>query len=114
VDVLVKMVVGQASVKNISGPINIAQYAGDSVSLGITPFLKFLAIVSLSLGILNLLPVPILDGGHLLFNTIEWLRGRPLSEAAQGIGQQVGMGLLLMLMTLAFYNDLHRLFAVGG
>jgi regulator of sigma E protease len=84
------------------------------VSLGITPFLKFLAIVSLSLGILNLLPVPILDGGHLLFNTIEWLRGRPLSEAAQGIGQQVGMGLLLMLMTLAFYNDLHRLFAVGG
>ena len=114
VDVLVKMVVGEASVKNISGPINIAQYAGDSVSLGMTPFLKFLAIVSLSLGILNLLPVPILDGGHLLFNTIEWLRGRPPSDAAQGIGQQVGMGLLLMLMTLAFYNDLHRLFALGG
>ncbi len=114
IDVLTKMVVGEASVKNLSGPINIAQYAGDSVSLGIIPFLKFLAIVSISLGILNLMPVPILDGGHLLYNTIEWVRGRPLSEAAQGLGQQIGMALLFMLMALAFYNDLHRLFAVGG
>jgi regulator of sigma E protease len=114
ISVLSKMLIGEASVKNLSGPINIAQFAGDSVSLGITPFLKFLAILSISLGILNLLPVPILDGGHLLFNTIEWIKGRPLSEAAQGIGQQIGMGLLLMLMTLAFYNDLHRLFAAGG
>lgn len=114
VEVLGSMVIGQASVKNLSGPINIAQYAGDSVSLGITPFLKFLAIVSISLGILNLLPVPILDGGHLLYNTIEWVRGRPLSEAAQGVGQQIGLALLFMLMALAFYNDLHRLFVTGG
>lgn len=114
VDVLVKMVIGEASVKNLSGPINIAQYAGDSVSLGLIPFLKFLAIVSISLGILNLMPVPVLDGGHLLYNAIEWVRGRPLSEAAQGIGQQIGMVLLLMLMTLAFYNDLNRVFGAGG
>ena len=114
VDVLVKMVIGEASVKNLSGPINIAQYAGDSVSLGLIPFLKFLAIVSISLGILNLMPVPVLDGGHLLYNTIEWVRGRPLSEAAQGIGQQIGMVLLFMLMALAFYNDLNRIFGAGG
>ena len=114
VEVLASMLIGEASVKNLSGPINIAQYAGDSVSLGITPFLKFLAIVSISLGILNLLPVPVLDGGHLLYNAIEWVRGRPLSEAAQGIGQQIGLALLVMLMTLAFYNDLHRLFVTGG
>lgn len=114
VDVLVKMVLGEASVKNLSGPINIAQYAGDSVSLGLIPFLKFLAIVSLSLGILNLMPVPILDGGHLLYNAIEWVRGRPLSEAAQGMGQQIGMVLLFMLMALAFYNDLNRVFGAGG
>jgi len=114
VDVLVKMVIGEASVKNLSGPINIAQYAGDSVSLGLIPFLKFLAIVSISLGILNLMPVPVLDGGHLLYNTIEWVRGRPLSEAAQGMGQQIGMVLLFMLMALAFYNDLNRIFGAGG
>jgi len=114
VEVLFKMVVGEASVKNLSGPINIAQYAGDSVSLGIIPFLKFLAIVSISLGILNLMPVPVLDGGHLLYNTIEWIRGRPLSESAQGVGQQIGMALLFMLMGLAFYNDLYRLFGAGS
>ncbi len=114
IDVLIKMVIGEASVKNLSGPINIAQYAGDSVSLGLIPFLKFLAIVSISLGILNLMPVPVLDGGHLLYNTIEWVRGRPLSEAAQGLGQQIGLALLFMLMTLALYNDLHRLMGAGG
>ena len=107
---LVKMVVGEASVKNLSGPINIAQFAGDSASLGITPFLKFLAIVSVSLAILNMLPVPVLDGGHLLFNVIEWVRGRPLSEQAQGMGQQIGLLFLGLLMALAFYNDLARLF----
>lgn len=110
VEVLFKMVTGEASVKNLSGPLNIAQYAGDSVSLGITPFLKFLAIVSISLGILNLLPVPVLDGGHLLYNGIEWVRGRPLSEAAQGFGQQIGLAVLFLLMALAFYNDLLRIF----
>jgi len=110
VRMLWKMVVGEASVKNLSGPINIAQYAGQSASLGLTPFLRFLAIVSISLGVLNLLPVPVLDGGHLMYNAIEAVRGKPLSEAAQGVGQQVGLALLVMLMGLAFYNDLLRLF----
>ena len=114
VSVLAKMVIGEASVKNLSGPVSIAQYAGDSVSLGVIPFLKFLAIVSISLGILNLLPVPILDGGHLLYNGIEWVRGRPLTEAAQILGQQIGMVLLFMLMALAFYNDILRLVVPGG
>jgi regulator of sigma E protease len=109
VKVLYRMVVGQASLKNLSGPINIAQYAGDSVSLGLVPFLKFLAIVSISLGILNLLPVPVLDGGHLLYYAIEGIRGRPLSEQAQIVGQQIGIFLLLMLMGLAIYNDIARL-----
>jgi regulator of sigma E protease len=105
-----KMIVGDASVKNLSGPVNIAQQAGMSASLGLAPFLRFLAIVSISLGVLNLLPVPVLDGGHLLYNGIEWVRGRPLSEYAQGVGQQIGIALLVMLMAVAFYNDLIRLF----
>ena len=104
------MVSGKASVENISGPISIAQYAGYSASIGLASFLKFLAIVSISLGVLNLLPVPVLDGGHLLFNIIEWVQGKPLSEHAQQIGQQVGIFALLALMSIAFYNDLSRLF----
>ena len=104
------MLAGRASVENISGPISIAQYAGSSASSGFSSFLKFLAIVSISLGVLNLLPVPVLDGGHLLYNVIEWLRGKPLSEAAQQIGQQIGIVLLLALMSIAFYNDLSRVF----
>ncbi len=104
------MLAGRASVENISGPISIAQYAGYSASIGLASFLKFLAIVSISLGVLNLLPIPVLDGGHLLYNLIEWLRGQPLSEAAQQLGQQLGIVLLLMLMSIAFYNDLTRLF----
>ncbi len=104
------MIAGQASVENISGPISIAQYAGYSVSIGLASFLKFLAIVSVSLGVLNLLPIPILDGGHLLYNLIEWVRGKPLSEHAQQVGQQLGIVLLLALMSIAFYNDLSRLF----
>ncbi len=104
------MVSGKASVENISGPISIAQYAGYSARVGLASFLKFLAIVSISLGVLNLLPVPILDGGHLLYNLIEWLQGRPLSESAQQIGQQLGILVLLALMSIAFYNDLSRLF----
>jgi regulator of sigma E protease len=104
------MLLGRASVENISGPISIAQYAGYSASVGLASFLKFLAIVSISLGVLNLLPVPILDGGHLLFNALEWIKGSPLSDYAQQIGQQLGIFLLLMLMGLAFYNDLSRLF----
>ncbi|EAR21508.1 RIP metalloprotease RseP [Nitrococcus mobilis] len=110
VKMLWRMVSGEASMKNLSGPINIAQYAGVSASLGVTPFLKFLAIVSISLGVINLLPVPVLDGGHLLYNSIEWVKGRPLSDRAQGIGQQIGIVLLVFLMVFAFYNDLARLF----
>jgi regulator of sigma E protease len=104
------MLTGKASVENISGPISIAQYAAYSARIGLASFLKFLAIVSISLGVLNLLPVPILDGGHLLYNIIEWVQGRPLSDSAQQIGQQLGILLLLALMTIAFYNDLSRLF----
>jgi regulator of sigma E protease len=104
------MLTGQASVENISGPISIAQYADYSVSIGLASFLKFLAIVSVSLGVLNLLPIPILDGGHLLYNCIEWLQGRPLSDNAQHFGQQLGILMLLALMSIAFYNDLSRLF----
>jgi len=105
-----KMLTGQATVKNISGPLSIAQFAGQSASIGVAQFLGFLALVSLSLGILNLMPVPVLDGGHLLYYLIEFLRGKPLSEDMMLWGQKVGITLLLGLMTLAFYNDLNRLF----
>ncbi len=105
-----KMVTLQISVKHLSGPISIAQYAGFSAEIGITRFLDFLAIVSISLGILNLLPIPILDGGHLLYYLIESVLGRPLSEEAQFLGQRLGIAMLIGLMGLAFYNDLARIF----
>ena len=105
-----KMVNGRASVENLSGPISIARYAGQSASVGLATFLGFLGIVSVSLGVLNLLPVPILDGGHLLFYLVEIVKGSPLSETAQLVGQKIGITLLLALMSLAFYNDLVRLF----
>lgn len=105
-----KMLVGQASVKNLSGPISIAQYAGQSAALGMDAFLKFIAIVSISLGVLNLLPIPVLDGGHLLFYLIEAVRGRPLSDEAMAMAQQIGMAILLALMTLAIFLDIQRLF----
>lgn len=104
-----QMVVGHVSWRNISGPIDIAQYAGYTAQLGVSPFLSFLAIVSISLGVLNLLPVPVLDGGHLLYYAAELIKGKPLSEKTQMIGQQIGMVLLIMLMSLAFYNDIARL-----
>jgi len=104
-----RMVVGDVSPKNISGPINIAQYAGVSASIGASAFLGFLAIVSISLGVLNLLPVPMLDGGQIVYTLAEALKGGPLSERAQLIGQQIGIGFLLVLMSFAFYNDLSRL-----
>ncbi|MEX0729993.1 MAG: RIP metalloprotease RseP [Aquisalimonadaceae bacterium] len=107
--VLWRMVIGQASLQNLSGPINIAQYAGDTASSGIAPFLKFLAIVSISLGVLNLLPIPVLDGGHLFYFLVEAVKGSPPSERFQAIGQQIGMLLLLMLMSLALYNDIARM-----
>lgn len=104
-----RMLVGDVSWKNISGPIQIANYAGKTASVGLEAFLGFLALVSVSLAVLNLLPVPVLDGGHLLYYAIELVRGRPLSEEAQAAGQQVGMVALLLLMSLAFYNDILRL-----
>ena len=104
-----KIITGQASYKNLSGPISIAQYAGDSAERGIAPFLWFLAIVSISLGVLNLLPVPVLDGGHLLYYLIEFIKGGPVPESAQIVGQQIGLILLLSLMVLVFYNDIVRL-----
>jgi regulator of sigma E protease len=102
---------GDVSVKNLSGPINIAEYAGFSARQGILAFLSFLAIVSVSLFVLNLLPIPILDGGQIVFQLAELAKGSPLSERAQAVGQQVGLLLLLVLMSFAFYNDLSRLFS---
>ncbi|MEZ5584624.1 MAG: RIP metalloprotease RseP [Candidatus Competibacteraceae bacterium] len=104
-----RMLIGKASLENISGPITIAQFAGQSASIGLIPFLSFLALVSISLGVLNLLPVPVLDGGHLLYYLIELVKGSPLPDFAQELGQRVGIVLLVMLMGLAFFNDLTRL-----
>ncbi len=107
---LYKMVKGEVSVRNISGPITIAKYAGLSADAGLSKFVGFLAIVSISLGVLNLLPIPMLDGGHLFYYLIEIVKGSPVSSSFEAVGQQIGIILLLMLMSLAFYNDLLRLF----
>ncbi len=104
-----KILFGQASVENLSGPISIAQYAGQSASIGVIAFLSFLGIVSVSLGVLNLLPIPLLDGGHLLYYLVEFVAGKPLSDSAQIVGQQIGMVLLFSLMSVAFYNDIMRI-----
>jgi regulator of sigma E protease len=105
-----KMVLGRASVKNLSGPISIAQYAGESAEIGFVHFLKFIALVSVSLGVLNLLPIPVLDGGHLVFFGIEALRGRPLTEKSQLFFQQIGIAILVTLMALGMVMDIQRLF----
>ncbi len=104
-----KMLLLEVSVENLSGPISIAQYAGHSARIGISRFLEFLAIVSVSLGILNLLPIPLLDGGHLMYYLMEFVKGGPVSEEAQLLGQRVGIALLVGLMGLAFFNDVARL-----
>jgi regulator of sigma E protease len=104
-----RMLTGDVSWRNVSGPIQIAQYAGYTASIGLVSFLGFLALVSVSLGVLNLLPIPVLDGGHLLYYGFELVRGKPLSEPMQAFGQKVGMALLLALMCVAFYNDIARL-----
>ena len=104
-----RIVIGEASLKNISGPLTIADYAGRSASMGITQYLVFLALISVSLGVLNLLPVPVLDGGHLLYYLIELVKGSPVGERALVAGQYVGLALLASLMGLAFYNDILRL-----
>ena len=97
------------SLENLSGPIGIAEYAGASARSGFSRFLEFLGIVSVSLGILNLLPIPLLDGGHLLYYAVEFFRGRPVSETSRFVGQRLGIALLVGLMGLALYNDLARL-----
>lgn len=107
--VLWKMVTGEASLSNISGPITIATYAGVTASIGLVSFLSFLAVISVSLGVLNLLPVPMLDGGHLFYYFIEIIKGSPVSEAFELRGQQVGMAILALLMSVAIFNDLQRL-----
>lgn len=109
VQMLWKLVVGQASIENISGPITIAQFAGQSASVGIDHYLGFLALISISLGVLNLLPIPMLDGGHLMYFFIEIFTRKPVSEKTQLFGQQIGMVLLAGLMSIAFYNDILRL-----
>lgn len=105
-----KMLTGEVSWKNLSGPVTIADYAGQSARLGFDYYLKFMALVSISLGVLNLLPIPVLDGGHLLYHMIEVVRRRPLPERFMEIGQQIGMSILFALMAFAFFNDLTRLF----
>jgi regulator of sigma E protease len=104
-----KMVIGQASLKNLSGPLTIADYAGRSASMGLTSYLIFLALISVSLGILNLLPLPILDGGHLMYYLWEWVTGNSLSYAWQERLQRVGMAVLAVMMFIALFNDIHRL-----
>lgn len=104
-----RMVTGDISWKNLSGPITIADYAGQSAKQGPVTFLLFLALVSVSIGVLNLLPVPVLDGGQLLYHIVELIKGSPLSVEAMEIGQRVGLALLLGLTAFAFYNDIHRL-----
>ena len=108
-----KLLTGQASLKNtVSGPISIAQFAGQSVSVGIDHYLSFIALVSISLGIFNLFPVPMLDGGHLLYYAIELVTGKPVSDRVQIVGQQIGIALLGTLMIFVFYQDILRLFGV--
>jgi regulator of sigma E protease len=104
-----KMLGGEASPRNLSSVIGIAQMANASAQMGLSRFLQFLAMVSLSLAVLNLLPIPVLDGGHLLYYLIELIKGSPLSEQAMAIGQYIGLVLLFSLMGLVFYNDIHRL-----
>lgn len=104
-----RMLTGQLSWRNISGPVTIADYAGQSAQLGIGHYFRFLALISISLGVLNLLPIPVLDGGHLLYYLAEFLKGGPLSERVMEIGQQIGLGLLILLMAFAFFNDINRL-----
>lgn len=105
------MVTGEVALSNISGPVTIADFAGKTASMGWIYYLQFMALISLSLGVLNLLPVPVLDGGHLLYYVCEVIRQKPLSERTMELGQRVGMSFLLVLMVFAFFNDFNRLFA---
>ncbi len=105
-----RMVLGQVSVKNLSGPLSIAQYAGESAQAGPASFLAFLVLISLAIALFNLLPIPLLDGGQIVFQAAEWIKGRPLSERTQIFGQQVGIALLVVLLGVALFNDVSRQF----
>ncbi|TAK82697.1 MAG: RIP metalloprotease RseP [Betaproteobacteria bacterium] len=104
-----KMLLGEVSWRHLSGPVTIADFAGQSAQMGWVSYITFLALISISLGVLNLLPIPLLDGGHLMYYAIEIIKGSPVSERAMELGQRVGLALLLVMMAFAFYNDLNRL-----
>lgn len=105
-----RMVLGQVSIRNLSGPIGIAEYAGESAEAGVAAFASFLVLISLAIALFNLLPIPILDGGQIVFQVAEWVKGRPLSERTQAFGQQVGLALLMLLIGVALFNDVTRQF----
>ena len=104
-----KMLIGEISWKNVTGPITIADYAGQTARIGTISYLSFIAFLSISLGVMNLLPIPVLDGGLLLYYSVEVLIGRPVSEQFSNIAQRIGLSILLMLMTVALFNDIVRL-----
>jgi regulator of sigma E protease len=109
IDMIGKLLTGDVSVKNLSGPISIAQGAGSSAGYGLVYFLGFLALISVNLGVINLLPLPVLDGGHLVYYIVELVRGKPVSERIQEVGFRVGSVLLLVVMGIAIFNDVARL-----
>jgi regulator of sigma E protease len=111
VEVLIKMVAGRVDTSNLGGPLMIAQLAGEQAQRGLADYLFLVALLSINLGVLNLLPIPMLDGGHLLFFLIEAICGKPLDARQRERAQRIGLGLLLFVMVYAFYNDLARLFA---
>jgi regulator of sigma E protease len=106
-----RMVIGSISLRNISGPVTIADYAGQTARIGLAAYIGFLALISVSIGVLNLLPIPMLDGGQFVYCLVEAVRGRPVSDHWRLKGQQIGLGLLMALMVLAFFNDFTRLFS---